>query len=339
MLLGQNVRNKLINSRFDFAQRIGPYNLVNTGGGQVYNFDRWAQASFPDGGTIASGTISSVASVFPFLDQPSFKRINVSNIGTSLGANSFHVQSQPIENVRTLEGKRVTVSIWCRSDIPTKKLGLYLQQEFGVGGSAVVSVPAASGGIFTIQDNTFRRYDATFNVPSINGKVIGTGTVVLRLGITLQSGATALSALGNANIPWVATGNIDILKIQINEGAAADHEMAAEDRTRELVLCQRYFRTWPHLPVIGTSTVNIGFYVPLFPQMRAGPVGGQTGLLNIQGGSVNNTQSSPSFNVTFAGTDFVIGNSGNFTGLTNGSPYALGLPANNSNYVFFDAEY
>jgi hypothetical protein len=64
----------------------------------------------------------------------------------------------------------------------------------------------------------------------------------------------------------------------------------------------------------------------------------QTGVLNLQGGGTIATQSGNSLNTNFSGPDYVNGTAGNFTGLTNGSPYNMGYPANNGNFVAFSAE-
>lgn len=318
MLLGQNVRNSFINADFSIWQR-GTSFALNA---QAYTADRTFMAFNADGGTVATGTLSRQLNTSSLSDQPYVLRIANTSVGSSLGVNSYHIIGQRVENVRTFSGKKVTISVWASSTISGKQLAVYAHQYFGSGGSAQVNIP---GTVITLT-STMQRYDFTFTVPSISGKTIGSGDYLF-IGVAAQFGSTTASGYSVSTVSWGGTGNVDILRWQINEGAAADFELAGGgDICRELILCQRYYwKTYgvddpPGTPTvagaIGSTDIGVSaggsntVYFPLvFPvKMRTNP---NTLLYSTSSGAVNALwNASGGTNVSFSSVSINSGQSG-----------------------------
>ncbi len=319
MLLGQNSRNKLINAQFDIWQR-GTSFALNT---QAYTADRMLMVFNADGGTVATGTISRQTNTSSVSSQPYLFRISNTSVGSSLGVNSYHIVGQRVEDVRTFSGKTITVSVWASSTISGKQLAVHGHQYFGSGGSAQVNIP---GTVITLT-SAMQRYDFTCTVPSISGKTIGTDSYLL-LGIAPQFGSTIGSLHGIPAISWGGTGNVDILRWQINEGAAADFELAGGGTiAAELALCQRYYwKTYDVNTAPGTAgafegavgsidvSVNSGgsntMYFPLvFPvKMRVTPA---VSVYNPSSGLINSIRNSSGVtNVTFSSISVGTGQTG-----------------------------
>ncbi len=158
-------RNKVINPSFDIWQRgIGPF---TTG----YCADRW-HLVFGAGASISASRVNFVpVDSVPFVDKYCL------NWTRTVAGSASSFLGQKIEGVRTLAGKKVTLTLWARSTAPTA-IQPYLQQNFGSGGSpsgivwnGATSNPQtlvfAGGGVL-------QRFDFTFDLPKITDKSIGT---------------------------------------------------------------------------------------------------------------------------------------------------------------------
>ena len=237
-------RNYIINGAFDHWQRGTSFTLNTT----TYHTDRFFGAVNADGGTSATGTVSRQSlgvGAAGLEDQEYYLRINNTTVGSSLGTNSFYVITQRIEDVRTLSGKTITVSIWMAAST-AKQVVLYGEQSFGVGGSATVYINCANNGIKTLTSSV-TRYDFTVTVPSISGKTVGANSC-LEFGLFLQAGSTKISAYGYpaASLGWGAIGNIDIVRFQVTEGdvLGVPFSRAGQTLSQELSLCHRYYEVF-----------------------------------------------------------------------------------------------
>jgi hypothetical protein len=250
-----DLRNYIINGAFDYWQRGTSFALTTT-----YHTDRFFGSVFADGGTAATGTVSRQSlgvGLTGVEDQEYYARINNTTVGSSLGANSYYVFSQRIEDVRTLSGKTVTVSIWMAAST-AKQVALYAVQNFGVGGSAGVYINCSSNGIKTLTSNV-TRYDFTVTVPSILGKTIGTDSCV-EFGLFLQAGVNQMSVYGYPAIPldWGAVGNVDIVRFQVTEGniVGVPFSRAGGNPNTEFRLCQRYYEAFSTAASSVSSATN-----------------------------------------------------------------------------------
>jgi len=208
-------RNLLINGNFDIWQR-GTTNLnPNTG---AFVADRFRC----DWNGNAGVNISRQGFLLGQSEVPHEPRYFYRWQQVVAGAGAtVHKISQAIESVRTLAGKVATVTFWAKADT-SRQVALTVTQFFGSGGSVSVVTPVAA---FQVKD-TWAKYSATFQVPSIAGKTIGAaGNDYLLLSFDL---------------PLNVMQTFDLAQIQLEDSPIAtpfENRGAAE----ELRLCQRYY--------------------------------------------------------------------------------------------------
>jgi hypothetical protein len=154
------------------------------------------------------------------------------------GVGSYALFRQYIEDVRLLGGKTVTVSMWIRTDA-VRSFSIEMEQFFGTGGSPSSSIQT-SPQTFALAANTWTRITATFTLPSIVGKTIGTtvNTSTTILNIWFGAGST-FNARTNT-LGHMTNGYFDITKVSIDEGTVAS-EWVDEPVADTLFKCQRYY--------------------------------------------------------------------------------------------------
>ena len=287
-------KNKIINGNFDFWQRGTSF----SGTGNQYTADRWY---FTKSGAGTGFTVSQQSFTLGQTDVPNnptyFCRLNITST-TNLTNISL---SQYIEGVRTLAGQQVTVSFWAKASATTTLPNIWLQQDFGTGGSpsaVVITQLATNQSIST----TWTRYSYTTTLPSISGKTLGTnGNDLLRLYIDFT----------------MAVVTVDIAQVQVEQGPVATSFEQRPQQT-ELALCQRYFYSYiigtnqtGTFPNLYTSYASAGGSVVLVQEtavtMRTSPNHTKVGTWNVSncaqptiaGGS--NTSFSHQATVTAAG--------------------------------------
>lgn len=208
-------KNKIINGDFGVWQRGTSFAL--TAG---YQADRWTYYSEEVGivGTISQQTFAPGTAPVAGYESAYYNRYNVTTAGSS-GVQSFIFQK--VEDVRTLANQTVTVSFWAKADT-SRNLVVGYSQNFGSGGSASVINASVSTAALT---TSWQRFTATFTLPSISGKTIGTGS---SLHIRFYT-------------PILTTQTIDIWGIQLEAGNVATPFTTATGTVQgELAACQRY---------------------------------------------------------------------------------------------------
>ena len=212
-------RNLIINGAMQVAQR-GTSNGPNTTNGLLALDRWWVNAS---GGT---KTISQETFAAGQTDVPDFPKYYM-RLETTAGNNNLGVH-QRVEDVTVLGGKTVTLSFWAKGTNPAG--GSFASswiQNFGSGGSASVETEAKSGIVLT---STWKKFTITFDVPSVSGKTIGTGSFTW-----VELLRQPESDTGTAG--WTA----DIAQVQLELGDTAtpfEHRSYSD----ELQRCQRYYR-------------------------------------------------------------------------------------------------
>lgn len=234
--------NALINGNFDVWQRGTSF----TNSPNAYLADRFMLSYSYDGGVAPSNVINS-RQVLTSGDIPNayyFYRIAPDGAGSSFGVNASYGTFQRIENgTRYLcgLGKKVTVSIWLRSSIAGKRIGVSLSQRYGTGGSPSAS-EILTGSIVTLT-STWTKYTFTFITNTLVGKTFGTNNDdYLQVGIYEAWGTTTATTNfgGGTAESFVGAGNIDIAQVQL---CAGDTALPFQPRSfgEELALCQRYY--------------------------------------------------------------------------------------------------
>lgn len=236
-------RQAIMNGNFDVWQRGTTGSPVD--GITLMVADHWGDFNNRDGGTLP--TLTRTRQTLTSGDIPNafyFSRLTTNGAGSSLGANSLGVYFQKIEHgTRFLAGagKKITVSFWAKSDIANKKIGVYLAQDYGSGGSPT-SQEIINGTNWTLT-SSWTKYTYTFTLNTLSGKTFGTNNydsiLVHIANMWGTSGAVRVGA-GSTAETYVGSGNIDVAQVQVCAGEVA---LPFQPRSfgEELRLCQRYY--------------------------------------------------------------------------------------------------
>jgi hypothetical protein len=223
-------KNKILNADFGINQR----NFTSNTATNAYNFDRFSQVN---GGTGATLTVTPQTFTPGTAPVAGYEATNFVRCVTTNGSDSatFSIFSQRIEDVRTLAGQTATFSFWAKAGSGIPKVSFEIEQTFGSGGSAAVTLAASSA---TTISTSWTRYTITINVPSVSGKTIGTGSY---LGVYLwMSAGTALAS--RANSIGLQTGTFDFWGLQLEAAqTASNFQTATGTKQGELAACQRYY--------------------------------------------------------------------------------------------------
>lgn len=234
-------RQAIINGNFDVWQRGVTFTPSSSG---TYTADRWFVGYATGGGTLPTDTITRQQITAGELFGGFYHlRLAVDGAGTGFGATSNYSIGQNIEHgTRYLCGasKTVTVSFWAKSDISSKKLGVFLLQTYGTGGTPT-SAETINGTNWTLT-STWTKYTHTFTTNTLSGKTFGTNNNnYLQLCFQVMWGTDYDDRVGASGAEdFVGSGNIDIAQVQLNSGSTA-LDFYPRSFGEELRLCQRYF--------------------------------------------------------------------------------------------------
>jgi hypothetical protein len=197
-------RNLIINGAMQVAQRGTSF----TANG--YGLDRWT--TYNSGGTATLSQQSFASGDAPAFGLTSFVRI------VRAAPTSTYFFGQKVEDVRLSDEETLTFSFYAKASAAIT-LPCRITQEFGSGGSVGVNITAQNASVTT----SWQRFSVTFNMASLSGKTIGTGS----------------SFDPVFDIP-ATTATIEITGVQLEVG---DTATPFEHRSygQELALCQRYY--------------------------------------------------------------------------------------------------
>src|SRR3989338_138048 len=219
-------RNYIMNGNFDIWQRDSSFNISGTT--VYYTADRWNCVTQIGG----AATISRQAFAAGQTDVPNEPTYFLRFDQTSSGIGYNPILEQRIEDVRSLAGKKCTISFYAKA-LAALNLDIDFVQVFGSGGSVSVGVVAQ-----TINLNTsFQKFTLIFDIPSIAGKTVGSSSFLA----------------SRIRLPENAAFTVDIAQIQIEEGNIAT-DFERRHISEILALCQRYWhkRLW----YFGWSSTN-----------------------------------------------------------------------------------
>jgi hypothetical protein len=233
-----NQENRIINGAFDFWQRGTTQNTFG-----YKSADRW-YLDF-SGGTVSFSRMGWGPGPRLGRNNPrQHARIAVS--GQS-GSNTAYID-QAIEDVRSYAGETITVLGWANRSGGSGNFRVEMYQNFGTGGSpsSTVTVGSVTCDVGT---GSWQPFAATFNVPTIAGKTLGTNDNH-RLNLRLVASGTGM----------IENHNLDLWGIHIRVGthttAACDAYLAPEFGA-ELLRCQRYYeKSYQLTTAPGTATTN-----------------------------------------------------------------------------------
>jgi len=272
-------RQAIINGNFDIWQRGTSVSDFHAGG-NYQTADRWgydATANYVANMTwsrqsLASGDIAGAFYHMRFAES--------SGVAAPSGANVMMVGQKIEHGTRFLAGagKKVTLSFWARSDIANKRLGFYLQQDYGAGGTPT-STEIINGDNITLT-STWTKYTHTFTLNTLSGKTFGTeNNDTLRSTFSLIWGDdTYDTRVGTDTAEGFGVGYVDIAQVQLCAGEVAlpFQPKSFED---ELAACQRYcyktssidyaYKTFGVGQCFGTTSAKV--WIPFTTAMRDSP--------------------------------------------------------------------
>ena len=226
-------KNKLVNGGFQVWQ--GGSGSSDPGYSAC---DQWAMFSEGSG----QSTAVSLHEMNLNMGSPLNGRVlGVNMSGVSSANNAAAGIRTFIENVKTLHDRYITVSFECWSNLVSREISIEFGQFFGTGGSS----PVRKLGIKKFQITTeLTRYSHTFEVPSVLGKVLGTGSNYLGLFIYTNSGSDYNDYTNNLGIQ--PTGPLYFRNVQVEAGEIAT-PFEERPHTIEQFLCGRYYEI-VHIP-------------------------------------------------------------------------------------------
>ena len=224
---GMQGYNYIINGNFDIWQR--GTSQTSSGYGSA---DRWRCTNFGSTKTASRQAFTLGQPEVP--DNPEYYIRHVVN--SVAGADNFCVMNQRIEYVKTLAGKKATLSFWAKADAP-KNIAIDFDQDFGTGGTPS-SVVNGIGSQLVALTTSWKKYTITIDIPSIAGKILGTDrNDCLICRFWFDAGSTF--ATRSANLGQ-QSGTFDIANVSIVEGDI-DVKPIPRSVGEELELCQRYY--------------------------------------------------------------------------------------------------
>jgi hypothetical protein len=308
-------KNKIINGDFGIWQRGTTFSSLSNGS---YSADRWVLAANKTT-TITQQTFTPGTAPVTGYEGTYYLRAAWSADGT------YAAIATRLEDVRLFAGQTITISYWAKANANVTNTAGY-SQYFGTGGSTQVSDYATNNTITT----SWQRFTATFNVPSISGKTIGTSNYFIVQPILIQTSSAA---------------TIDVWGVQLEAGSTAtDFTTSTGTIQGELAACQRYYYrhtsetsyTRFGTAIGGSTTLAYGF-IQLPVPLRANPnVFDVAGSVQIFDGTNNVSITSfgadqmnlttPTFSMNAAG------------GIVTNRAYQLIASNNTTAYIGFGAE-
>ena len=241
-------RQALLNSNFDVFQRgiITGESWTNPASDSSH-MDLYRLSYGYDGGTPPTNIVYSREKLTPGDIPGSFFHLRIApdGAGTKFGASMYSNYYQKVEHANRYlagNGKKVTISFYARSSIANKKLGFYLTQNYGTGGTPTAQ-EVIVGHTWTLT-SSWVRYSFTLTTNTHAGKTFGTDNndhmaLVFVLAWGTGTFATRVDSAGVGET-FVGAGNIDIAQIQLCAGDIA-LPYSPKMPLRELADCQAYF--------------------------------------------------------------------------------------------------
>jgi hypothetical protein len=260
-------RSYIHNGLFNIAQRgAGGFTPV-AGSGWLYTLDRWAilAGAAGDSATVQSLVMTDTNRTQVGDETATYSLANTFTGGAAAGCEI--ILEQPIERLRRLAGKTVTVSFWAAAGKAGTKLGVAFQQQFGNGGSPSAAVNV-NGQAVTLT-TAFGYHSVTFSIPSLAGKTLGTnGNDFTALYFFYSCGANDAVLSGNVG---VQSDTVLLWGVQLELGPTATPLEKLDPRV-DLANCQRFYQA-ASASVRSASTAASQQYSSTvnWPMMRAVP--------------------------------------------------------------------
>jgi hypothetical protein len=304
-------KNAIINGNFGVWQRGTSFTTA------AYSADRWVTELTGASCTFSRQTFTPGTAPVAGYESEYFYRANITGAGTVVNV------VQNIEDSRILAGQTATVSFWAKANA-SRSISIQVAQYFGSGGSGYGTAQDAN---FTIT-TSWTRYTATFTIPSIAGKTIGTSSYIY---LAIKCGGSV--------------GTVDIWGVQLEAGSTATSFQTATGTVQgELAACQRYYielgqgQAYQIFGAGMCGSTTAGNALITFPvQMRTTPSFTSSGSFRNFSGANFNAVSSLGISGD-QGTPFATNVGATTTGLTAGNGYMLQASNDTTARLKFSAE-
>ena len=268
-----NIAGNVINGDFQVAQEGATHNTQGYGSIDGVFLNRVgsglsvSQESFTLGQTDVPG------------EPVNYARFTVNSVA---GANNFAACQLRIPDVRNYAGGKCFVAFDAKADVAGKTIGVRLDQNFGTGGSATVLTPVQIKTLSNAWTGDWHVFE--FDVPSIAGKIIGTGeNDYIAVIITFDAGSSysEYTAVGQKS------GIYDVCKLRVvrNLWELNHYRQSLSDALDD---CYQYYQVITATGVAnGFSYMNgafspvRGFSFTFKRRMRAIPVATYTGYNTV----------------------------------------------------------
>ncbi|QIG65831.1 carbohydrate-binding protein [Ochrobactrum phage vB_OspM_OC] len=136
------------------------------------------------------------------------------------------------EDVTIFQGQQVTLSFWARSSTD-RDIRLKVIQNFGTGGTVSAEVTTTVLNQFTL-NSAWQRVTATFTMPTIAGKILGTNDATdhIRIQVVLKDGTIGSD---------IGTSYADFALFMLEAGNKAT-KYEYKPRDYEDTICKRYYQ-------------------------------------------------------------------------------------------------
>jgi hypothetical protein len=280
---GQAGKNKIINGDFSIWQRGTSFSNPVTGS---YLADRFFISY---NGSAATRTYSQQTFTPGTAPVAGYEGTYFLRYARTVAGSSASIDyiGQKIEDVRIFAGQTATLSFWAKVDSGTPNLTLRARQNFGSGGSALVDATDVTVALST----SWTRYTATFAIPSISGKVVGTNS---HLEMQFRTALNTIQTL-------------DLYGIQMEYGSKATPFQTASGGSiqNELAMCQRYYQRYSQTAATQTligqgsasSTTTVDFTWPITSSFRVFPTALDTSNVAIYQSSNATKYSTGTFSI------------------------------------------
>ncbi|MBQ4800871.1 phage tail protein [Pseudoalteromonas sp. MMG006] len=219
----------------------------------------------------------------PCVDNPTAKYFSRTIVNSVAGHANKVSKMQKIEWVRTLAGKKTTLSFYFKAD-SNKNIAVELIQNFGTGGTSSAEALAVGSKLIAVTSK-WKRYEITIDLPNLIGKSIGTDSNDwLGLRFWFDAGSHYNKYAGFLG---QQSGVFDLACVQLEEGNEAT-KFKEEQFSKSSIIIGRYYELI-RLDERRKSTVESS-YVSTATVVKK---------RNISALSINNIKGAISFNDTF----------------------------------------
>lgn len=262
--------NHIINGNFDIWQRAVSQTISGYG-----SDDRWYNQNVGSTKTHSLQNFT-LGEVFP--DGTPCPQYYSRTLVTSVsGIGNNTIKQNRIESVKTLAGKKVTLSFYAKANA-AKNMTIEFSQQFGTGGSpsSPVYIPPQKIALTTV----WKRFVITVDIPNIAGKILGTNNNhFLQLNFWFDAGSSFNS---RTNTLGFQSGTFDLAMVSLIEGDK-DIKPIPRSYTEEFFLCKAFYEEivahWVGDAVAATS---YSIHVQLTTRKRTTPT-----ISSTQGGAAN----------------------------------------------------